>query len=661
MPEATSRTPTWVLAALTALAVVTCATTDALPDAVTNVLIIVVNAGAASWAWLGSRRHGGLRRLVSTTLAIALAANALGDLVYFVDAVRRDVPDASPADVPYLLAVALLGLGLFFGSANASGRLIDLDSVVDALTVAVMSVLVVWEVQLRLGGTAGPTDLGTLVLSAYPVLDAVALGLLVRVGLSPRRRSEIGGAWLIAGLACWMGADLASLLDLVSDLDDRWTNLGWTLGGALIARANWSTVRAVAPVTGAARSATGQVLVAIIPLATPTVLLLLPTGDEPVARRVILAGTVALVALAVTRTVRVLHAMDRARADVEAARDDAVAASQAKSEFLATMSHEIRTPMNGVLGLNALLLTSDLDDRQRRWAEGVDGAGKALLSILNDVLDFAKIEAGRIEVETVELDVARVLRDVADIVVDPERAGEVRVRVDADAPPGLRGDPWRLRQVLLNLAANAVKFTPRGEVGISARTEGSDLDPPDVVRVRFEVTDTGIGIEPDDLRRIFEPFAQADASTTREFGGTGLGLSISQRLVTAMGGELRAESTPGTGSRFWFVLPLGREVATRVLLLEDGEVSQLVAEGVLRHLGYEVLTEADGARPGDADVVLADLDRVPADADGTPVVVTSADVVPPPDGVAALVRKPLRPDDVAVALDRALGAGRTAT
>ncbi len=202
--------------------------------------------------------------------------------------------------------------------------------------------------------------------------------------------------------------------------------------------------------------------------------------------------------------------------------------------------------MNGVIGLTGLLLSTDLDDRQRQYAEGVQSAGEALLAIINDILDFSKIEAGRLELEVIDFDLVQVIEEAAGLVASPaQRKGlELVTSCAASLPSGVRGDPARLRQILLNLASNAVKFTLEGEIVMRALVVDDDGDD---VTVRFEVIDTGIGISEADGRRLFEPFSQADASTTRRFGGTGLGLAISRRLAAAMGGELGFDSVAGRG------------------------------------------------------------------------------------------------------------------
>lgn len=248
---------------------------------------------------------------------------------------------------------------------------------------------------------------------------------------------------------------------------------------------------------------------------------------------------------------RIADERERAARELAAARDQAMEASRLKSEFLATMSHEIRTPLNGVIGLNDLLLRTRLDGHQRRLSEGVQGAGRALLSIINDVLDFSKIEAGKLQLEHVDFEVRTVFDQVASFVAEGarEKGIELVVGVHPDVPRRLTGDPTRLTQVLSNLVSNAVKFTADGEVVVRCTLHA---DEGAAVLLRVTVADTGIGIEQSRQQGLFEPFTQADASTTRTFGGTGLGLAISRQLVAAIGGQIGVTSTPGVGSTFWF-------------------------------------------------------------------------------------------------------------
>jgi CheY-like chemotaxis protein len=298
------------------------------------------------------------------------------------------------------------------------------------------------------------------------------------------------------------------------------------------------------------------------------------------------------------------------------------------------MSHEIRTPMNAIIGLNFLLRRDGCTPEQALRLDKIDSAGQHLLGILNDILDLSKIEAGRVQMEHDNFHLSAVLDNVQSIIAESARSKGLIIEVDPNAVPvWLRGDSTRLRQALLNFAGNAVKFTERGTISLRAKLLQEDGDE---LLVRFSVEDTGIGIDPALMGRLFRSFEQADVSTTRKYGGTGLGLVISRRLAQLMGGDAGAESQPGVGSTFWFTARLSRgrgvqavvpaphapSVETRlrdryrgatILVAEDNEVNREVVLAMLHGVGMAVDTAADGLEALDKasaaryDLVLMDM------------------------------------------------------
>ncbi len=394
----------------------------------------------------------------------------------------------------------------------------------------------------------------------------------------------------------------------------------------------------------------------------------------------------------VVSVTRDITAAERALARAKAA---AEAANESKSQFLAAMSHEIRTPLNGVLGMNGLLLNTQLTPEQRRFAELIRSSGQTLLAVINDILDLAKIEAGRMELEIVEFDPAATLDEVVSLLsVRAQAKGlAMNLRMPGDLPPALRGDPSRLRQVLFNLLGNALKFTERGRVDIDVSQRPV---PEDRVELTIAVRDTGIGIAPGAMSKLFDRFMQADATTARRYGGTGLGLAISREIVDLMGGRIEVDSAVGVGSTFRVVVPMARGDAARlaaaestmhgaadmgglrILVAEDNGVNQILIKAILDQMGHFSDIVANGieavrqVQAAKYDLVLMDIQmpemdgeaatrlirKLPNDAAAIPIVAMTANAMVEhreaylASGMDDYVSKPINPKQLAAAIAR---------
>jgi signal transduction histidine kinase len=606
---------------------------------------------AAALAWLGVRCSDGHVREARRWFAYGLTFTALGELVFDLQGAAPWTPIPNLSDPLFLQLGPCCVLGMAAGSKpNSPFRRKPFLLDVTALGLVILTLTL--DLYLPQRGAMNLWSLGNLV--AYPIC-LLTPGCLAAV-LAPSLRWRFDYRWALFVLAVvlngalWMAWNSEVVDQTVQD--GSWLNFVFSLValgmgyGAFVWRTetrsdlSWqrrceallrliplfvvgTAVVSVAVVVilpnvlASVKFATFGGAALVIVLAALRQNLSLLEHDRLVAAerdlversRELQANNTRLAAL----NQQLLEATERATDMAQAAQ----VANQAKSEFLANMSHEIRTPMNGVIGMADLLLEAPLGVEQRDCAETIRDSAKALLAVINDILDFSKIEAGKLELETERVDVRDLQQDVMRLMAIQAKSKNLQFTacVHPAVPQCVQGDAGRLRQVLVNLCANAVKFTQHGEVALSIDVVAQDSER---TTLRFEVRDTGIGVPEADLHVLFKPFSQLDASTTRRFGGTGLGLSIVKRLAEMMGGEAGVLSREGVGSTFWFTARLSiaaAEPATprlptnavpqaqllggaargrRILLAEDNAVNEKVATRALRTMGFEVDAVSNG-------------------------------------------------------------------
>lgn len=527
-----------------------------------DVFYLGVMVAASVAAWLGVSRWPRGERSMPALIACGISLTALGDVTWAVlDRVGAGT-DVSIADVAWFASYVCLCAALWrvLSKSRPGGR-VDLDFVVDAVTIVVISVLAFWTFSVEeIAADSSVSPFVRVVWSSYPVVDAVLLALVLRVLISSRARAFID-VWFGLGVGLWLCADVL----YIHLPDTPWAvsvqNAAWMVAPALMARTTWRASREAPPPAPSGRATTGswvtKMLLAVLPLAVPPVLELIAdlNGREDRPGQLVV-GMVLVMALALVRTGRLIRSEQAARGELADARDAALAASDAKSMFLANMSHELRTPLTTVLVAGGLLTETPLTPTQRSLLERMQRAGGNLQTLVEGLLDFSRIEAGRAVLDRGELDLHVLLTEVVEarLPLAQGKGVTLELAIDPLLPTWVVGDRTRVFQVLSNLVENAVKFTEEGSVVLAARPAVTTSA--EVGKVEFTVTDTGIGIRPEDQESIFESFSQVDPSSTRRYQGTGLGLAICKQLTELMGGSIVVESDLGAGTTFTVRLPL---------------------------------------------------------------------------------------------------------